>query len=87
MVPSISNSKYLYLYIYTAGVGENDDYVREHVTDGLEFLGIKIDADKNKVRGEERDISADGATVKTFVIPTNEELMIAKDTARIVKGE
>ncbi len=73
--------------VFTAGVGENDDYVREHVTDGLEFLGIKIDADKNKVRGEERDISADGATVKTFVIPTNEELMIAKDTARIVKGE
>ena len=73
--------------VFTAGVGENDDYVREHVTDGLEFLGIKIDADKNKVRGEERDISADGATVKTVVIPTNEELMIAKDTARIVKGE
>ena len=61
--------------IFTAGVGEN----------GLEFMGIKIDPEKNKVRGEEIDISAEGATVRTLVIPTNEELMIAIDTAALAK--
>jgi len=72
--------------IFTAGVGENGANDRAEICDTLGFLGIKIDADKNKVRGEEIDISAEGATVRTLIIPTNEELMIAKDTAAIVKG-
>ncbi len=71
--------------IFTAGVGENTAITRAQVVEGLEFMGIKIDAEANKVRGEERDISAPDATVKTLVIPTNEELMIAKDTARLAK--
>ncbi|MBO5340315.1 MAG: acetate kinase [Oscillospiraceae bacterium] len=71
--------------IFTAGVGENGGGNRASITSGLEFMGIKIDAEKNKVRGEEIDISAEGATVRTLVIPTNEELMIALDTAALAK--
>jgi len=71
--------------IFTAGVGENGGGNRANITAGLEFMGIKIDAEKNKVRGEEIDVSAEGATVRTLVIPTNEELMIALDTAALAK--
>ncbi len=71
--------------IFTAGVGENGGGNRASITSGLEFMGIKIDAEKNKIRGEEIDISAEGATVRTLVIPTNEELMIALDTAALAK--
>ncbi len=71
--------------VFTAGVGENDAQTRAAVTDGLDFLGIKVDADKNNTRGTV-DISAADATVKTLVIPTNEELMIAIDTKRLVEG-
>ena len=71
--------------IFTAGVGENGGHNRANITAGLEFMGIKIDAEKNQIRGEEIDISADGATVRTLVIPTNEELMIAIDTASLAK--
>ena len=72
--------------IFTAGVGENSANQRLAIASGLEFMGIKIDDEKNGKRGEEIDISAEGATVRTLVIPTNEELMIAMDTAAIVKG-
>ncbi|MCI9155981.1 MAG: acetate kinase [Lawsonibacter sp.] len=71
--------------IFTAGVGENGGHNRESIVSGLEFMGIKIDPEKNKVRGEEIDISAEGAAVRTLVIPTNEELMIAIDTAALAK--
>ena len=71
--------------VFTAGVGENDDAVRKVITDGLGFMGIEINAEKNAVRGTV-DITADGAKVKTLVIPTNEELMIAIDTKRLVEG-
>ena len=70
--------------VFTAGVGENDSETRAASVSGLEFMGIKIDAEKNKLRGK-NDISADDATVRTLVIPTNEELMIAIDTANLVK--
>ena len=71
--------------IFTAGVGENGIDNRANIVKGLEFMGVKIDAEKNRVRGEETDVSAEGATVRTLVIPTNEELMIALDTAALVK--
>ena len=71
--------------VFTAGVGENDAATRAAVTEGLEFMGIKVDADKNNTRGTV-DVSAADATVKTLVIPTNEELMIAIDTKRLVEG-
>ncbi len=70
--------------VFTAGVGENDGVMRKEMTDGLEFMGIKINEEKNKTRGKEIDISADGARVKTLVIPTNEELMIALETKALV---
>ena len=70
--------------VFTAGVGENDNKVRASVLEGLEFLGISVDMDKNNTRGTV-DISAADAKVKTLVIPTNEELMIAIDTQRLAK--
>lgn len=70
--------------IFTAGVGENSSQTREACCSGLEFLGIKIDKQKNMVRGQEAEISSPDSTVKVLVIPTNEELMIAIDTKRIV---
>ncbi len=72
--------------VFTAGVGENDAATREAIVSGLEFMGIEIDPAKNNARGTV-DISADGAKVKTLVIPTNEELMIAIDTQRLVEGK
>lgn len=71
--------------VFTAGVGENDGKTRAAITSGLEFLGIKIDPDKNKLRGQAVDISSDDASVKTLVIPTDEEMMIALDTQRLAK--
>lgn len=71
--------------VFTAGVGENDSATRAAIVDGMEFLGIKIDAEKNKLRGEAVDVSAEGATVRTLVIPTDEEMMIATETQRLTK--
>ena len=70
--------------VFTAGVGENDRSVRWDVCEHMEYLGIKIDPEKNKFRGRQMDISIDYARVRVLVIPTNEELMIAKDTERLV---
>ena len=70
--------------IFTAGVGENSADMRLRFVDGLQFMGIEIDPEKNNFRGQERIVSPDDAKVKVLVIPTNEELMIAKDTAELV---
>ena len=70
--------------IFTAGVGENSASQRMSIASGLEFMGVKMDEDANKVRGEERVISAVDSKVKVLLIPTNEELMIAMDTASLV---
>lgn len=70
--------------IFTAGLGENSAEIRSAICKDMDYLGIKIDEQKNQVRGEAKDISATDAPVKTFVIPTNEELMIARDTKRLV---
>lgn len=71
--------------VFTAGVGENSASMRAHICEGLEFLGVKIDPEKNNVRGKEAIISTDDSKVTVWVIPTNEELMIAQDTADLVK--
>ena len=71
--------------IFTAGVGENSASQRLAIASDLEFMGVKMDAEANKVRGEERVISAADSRVKVLLIPTNEELMIALDTASLVK--
>ncbi len=70
--------------VFTAGVGENSPSVREGCVEGMEFMGIKMDTAKNAVRGTV-DVSAADSKTKILVIPTNEELMIAKDTAELVK--
>jgi len=70
--------------IFTAGVGENSASQRMAIASGLEFMGVKMDEDANQVRGEERVISAADSKVKVLLIPTNEELMIAMDTAALV---
>ena len=70
--------------IFTAGVGENDGLERMAIASGLEYMGVKMDEDANRVRGEERVISAVDSKVKVLLIPTNEELMIAMDTASLV---
>jgi len=71
--------------VFTAGVGENNCLARKMITDGMGFMGIEIDAEKNAKRGEELDISAPNAKVRTLVIPTNEELTIALDTKALVQ--
>ncbi len=72
--------------VFTAGVGENSADQRMAIASGLEFMGIKMDAEANKIRGEEAVISAPDSRVKVLLIPTNEELMIAMDTAALVEG-
>ncbi|HJG49208.1 acetate/propionate family kinase [Limosilactobacillus ingluviei] len=69
--------------VFTAGVGENDIEFRQAVADQLKSFGLGIDPEKNNVRGEERDISSADATVKSFLIPTDEELMIVRDIERL----
>lgn len=72
--------------VFTAGVGENDGKMRERITENLEFLGISTDKEKNaSARGKEMDVSAADSKVKVLVIPTNEELMIARETAQLLK--
>ena len=71
--------------VFTAGVGENDIGMREFICNDMGNLGIKLDPFKNKVRGQETIISADDAKVKVLLIPTNEELMIARDTYKLAR--
>ena len=70
--------------VFTAGVGENDANTRMGAASGLEVMGVKMDAEANKVRGKETVISAADSKVKVLLIPTDEELMLAMDTAAIV---
>lgn len=74
--------------VFTGGIGENSSYHRSHVVDGLEFLGIKIDNNKNEggIISQINDISDPNATVKTLIIPTNEELVIARDAKEIINN-
>ncbi len=70
--------------VFTAGVGENSISTRKEILDKLAVLGIKVDEEANNVRGEERKITTDDSTIPAYIIPTNEELMIAKDTYSLV---
>ncbi|NLL30538.1 MAG: acetate kinase [Clostridiales bacterium] len=70
--------------VFTAGVGENGPETREGILKGLEFLGVEVDPERNNVRGKVREISKEGSKVKAFVIPTNEELVIARDTVELI---
>ncbi|MGN0395318.1 MAG: acetate/propionate family kinase [Coprococcus sp.] len=69
---------------FTAGVGENNPYVRKLATEGLEYMGIKLDEKANQVRGEEIKISAEDSSVEVWAVPTNEELAIARETVALI---
>lgn len=71
--------------VFTAGVGENDQPVRQAVCEQLQHLGVKIDPQKNQVKGQEAEISTSDSPIKVFVVPTNEELMIARDTYQLTE--
>ena len=71
---------------FAGGVGENGPETRAEILSGHEFMGIKVDAAKNKTRGVEAEISTDDSKVRVFVVPTDEELTIARDTKRIIEG-
>jgi len=79
-----ANMKGLDAVVFTAGVGENDSYVRDKVCEYLKFLGIELDPALNAQRGKELDISAAGAKTRVLVVPTNEELVIARDTKKLL---
>jgi acetate kinase len=72
--------------VFTGGIGENATKVRELICEEMQYLGIEIDKDKNvSTLGKEDDISSRDSRVKVFVIPTNEELVIARDTLKIME--
>ncbi len=73
--------------VFTAGIGENSIHTRREVLDGLSVLGIKIDEEANDCRGVERLITTEDSTIPCYVIPTNEELMIARDTYMLYQGK
>jgi acetate kinase len=70
---------------FTGGIGENDAELRAYICESLEFLGVKCDYEANKVRGKEIKISTDDSKVNVYIIPTNEELAIARDTLALIK--
>ena len=72
--------------VFTAGIGENNSVLREMIMENMDFLGARIDKEKNKVCGKEMDISAPDSKVKVLIIPTNEEIAIARDTLALVSA-
>ena len=73
--------------VFTAGIGENDDIVRKYICDGISYRGLVIDDELNKIRGKEIVLSTEESAVEVFVIPTNEELSIALQTAEVLEIE
>jgi len=71
--------------VFTAGIGENQIRIRKGICENLKFLGVEVDDEKNNSRGEEVEISAPNSKVKVFVVPTDEEIMIARDTMNLIK--
>lgn len=75
------------IIVFTAGLGENSSETRAAICENLAFLGVEVDAERNNVRGKEVDVSTDSAKVRVMLIPTNEELMIARDTLEIAAAK
>ena len=69
---------------YSHKYGENQINIRKGICEKLEFMGVKIDVDANNMRGEEKEITTPDSKIKAYVVPTNEELMIARETARLI---
>ncbi|WP_419075355.1 acetate/propionate family kinase, partial [Ruthenibacterium lactatiformans] len=72
--------------VFTAGIGENQDVLRGEILDAFAYLGLKVDRKNNATHGQEIEITTPDSAVRAFVIPTNEELVIARDTQAIVEG-
>ena len=72
--------------VFTGGIGENQINIRKKICENLEWMGVKLDLEKNNVRGEEIKISADDSKINVYIVPTNEELVIARDTKTLVEG-
>ena len=72
--------------VFTGGIGENDEELREYICENLGYLGVKLNAEANRVHGEEIKITTDDSKVNVYIIPTNEELKIARDTKAIVEA-
>ena len=70
--------------IFTGGIGENQSNIRKGICEKLGFMGVKIDDKLNQTRGEEKEISSQDSEIKVYVVPTDEELMIAKETQRLI---
>ena len=70
--------------VFTGGIGENQSNIRKGICEKLGFMGVKIDDDLNQVRGDEKEISSQNSEIKVYVVPTDEELMIAKETQRLI---
>ena len=75
------------IIVFTGGIGENQINIRKKICEDLEFMGLKIDLDKNNCKGEEIRISTDDSKIKAYIIPTNEELVIARDTKSLIFGK
>ena len=74
--------------VFTGGIGENSPEIRARICEGLEWAGLELDGEKNKARvGSEGVISTDGSRLQAYVIPTDEELLIARDAVRVILGE
>jgi acetate kinase len=71
--------------VFTGGLGENNGLLREKVMESFSFMGVKVDSEKNAVRGENKIVSSDDSTVKVMVVPTDEEMMIAIDTKALTE--
>jgi acetate kinase len=74
--------------VFTAGIGENSPEIRRRICTGLEWIGVELDPERNEValNGATAEIGRDGSRVRAFVIPTDEELLIARDTVRVLEG-
>jgi acetate kinase len=72
--------------VFTAGIGENAPTTRENIINRIQVLGAKIDSEKNLVHGKEQEISTKDSKIKVYVIPTNEEVMIARDTYSLCRA-
>ena len=72
--------------VFTAGIGENQINIRKMICENLEWLGVKVDTEKNNTRGEEVKISTEDSKIEVWIVPTNEELVIARDTKAIVEN-
>jgi acetate kinase len=73
--------------VFTGGIGENSSAVREQICTGLEWAGVRLDKDRNQaLTGVEGAITSEGSTLPAYVIPTDEEVLIARDTVRVILG-